>query len=42
MMMFSPILLYYANLAPASGEDLLEMAQSFQSTGHEQSDATNQ
>jgi hypothetical protein len=32
--MFSPIL-YYANLAPASGEDLLGMAQSFQSTGHE-------
>jgi hypothetical protein len=31
---FSPIL-YYANLAPASGEDLLEMAQSSQSTGHE-------
>lgn len=28
---FSPIF-YYANLAPASGEDLLEMAQS---TGHE-------
>jgi hypothetical protein len=32
--MFSPIL-YYANLTPASDEDLLEMAQSFQSTGHE-------
>jgi len=31
---FSPIL-YYANLAPASGEDLLEMAQSFRSTEHE-------
>ena len=28
---FSPILYY----APASGEDLLEMAQSSQSTGHE-------
>ena len=25
---FSPIL-YYANLVPASGEDLLEMAQTF-------------
>jgi hypothetical protein len=33
-MCFSPIL-YYANLAPANGEDLLEMAQSFRSTGHE-------
>jgi len=31
---FSPFL-YYANLAPASGEDLLEIAQSSQSTGHE-------
>ena len=31
---FSPIL-YYANLAPVSGEDHLEMAQSSQSTGHE-------
>jgi hypothetical protein len=31
---FSPIL-YYANLAPASGEDLMEVTQSSQSTGHE-------
>ena len=31
---FSSIL-YYANLAPASGEDLLEMVQSSQSMGHE-------
>jgi hypothetical protein len=31
---FSPII-YYANLAPPSGEDLLEMAQSSQSTRHE-------
>ena len=28
-------ILYYANLAPASGEDLVKMAQSFQSTEHE-------
>ena len=28
-------ILYYANLAPASGEDLVKMAQRFQSTGHE-------
>ena len=37
---FSPIL-YYANLAPASGEDLLEMAQSSQSTGHDPESTAN-
>jgi hypothetical protein len=30
-----PLIPHYANLAPASSENLLEIAQGFQSTGHE-------